>query len=262
MAPQSSIPLSIALSQEELFVAMLHLKADSFPGLDLERFQELDEKQTGLMAGVAERALIARNLLKPGAEGNWQLEQKLQGVLRACLSADRSLLVQHTRFQVADEEYFFHAFRKMYIMHSVPITAIHQFIATEDKDAVPRAVMSILHLADLPKAKCAQEKMRLLLFEQARDLALEKGAEAAKEVLVQAGLEASSAVELAQTLAVPLANTTLARIENQQTGRGFSILQGKNAIWQLVPLEEDDWIAIYPVSTKEAAQIVQEIAAL
>lgn len=262
MASKSAIPLSVTLSQEELFVAMLHLNTQFFPGLDLQPFQELDQKQTNLMAGVAERALIARNFLKPGANGDWQLEQKLQGLLQACLSADCSLLVRHTRPQAGSEEYFFHVFRRMYVMHSIPVTAIHQFIATDDKNAVPRAVVSILRLPDLPKAECPQGKIRLPLFEQARDLALEKGAEEAGKLLLQAGLEAPTAGEVAQTLAAPLANTTLARIEKQQTGRGFSILQGKQAIWQIEPLEEEEWIAIRPVSADEAVQVVKEIAAL
>lgn len=262
MAGKPTKPLSVALSQEELFVAMLHLKAKFFPGLDLQRFQELDENQINLMAGVAERALIARNFLKPGADGDGQLEQKIAGLLKACLSADRSLLVRHVRPQAGSEEYFFHVFRSMYVMHSIPITAIHQFIATDDRNAVPRAVVSILHIPDLPKAECPQGKIQLSLFEQARDLALEKGAEEARTILVQAGLEAPTAGEVAKTLAAPLANTTLARIEGQQDGRGFSILQGKHAVWQIEPLEEEEWIAIRPVSANEAVQVVKEIATL
>ncbi len=255
--------LSFALSQEELFVAMLHLQLEQFPGLDMEVFKPLNKEQLSLLIGVTERALLARNFLKPGQDGTLQLEMLLRGVLLACLFPDTSLLVRHTRPDAAAEEYFFHSYRKMFILHSIPISGIHQFIAVEDKQAIPRAVFSLLSLPDRPHPAFEAGTTRLSLFEQARDVALERGIEAAMQVLSQDGLTEALAQELAVTLSDPIANTTFVYIahKNSNLAQGFTILQGKNALWWIEPAGEDeqDRISISSLSSEEIIRRLREL---
>ena len=251
--------LSMTLSQEELFVAMIHLKAEQFPGLDLEVFKELDETQTSLMVGVAERALLARGFLKPDKKGDLQLEPAINGLLAACVFPDKSLFVNRTRPEAGTEEYFFHAYRRMFVMHSIPVTAVHQFIAVEEKDATARAVLSILNLASLPKFEGNRGQINLTIFEEARDVASEKGVEEALKVLSRTELDKKTARELALTLVGMVANTTFAYIDHHDNGQppqGFTILQGKKALWWLEPIEDvrEELISILPISSEDVIQ--------
>lgn len=261
MTPKTS--LSVALSQEELFVSMMYLQAQQFPGLDLGIFKKLDETQTNLMMGIAERALLARGFLKPGQDGRLQLEAAVNGLLSACLFPETSLFVHHTRSGAETEEYFFHAYRKMFVMHSIPLTAIHQFIAVEDQTAIARAVLSILALPSLPKPKGKSAQIQLSLLEKGRDIALERGAEEAFHVL-QTELDDETARELARTLAEPTTNTAFAYLDHRAAGRppqGLTILQGKQTLWLLQPSEDpqDERTSIWPLSSEEVIRKVKSI---
>lgn len=252
----------MALSQEELFVAMVYLKAEQFPGLDLESFKELEEQKASLMISVAERALIARGFLRPDANQQWQLETKVQGLLAACLWPDRSIFVYHTRPQSSPEEYFFHAYQRMYILHSIPVTAIHQFIAVEDKSAIARSILSILNLPSVKAVDCGTVRINLDLFEMVRDAALEQDSEKAQKLLAGANLEQKFAAEMSSTLSSMIANTTFV-IHDHKTDRstqGLSILQSQNALWWLTPTEEDDeTIYIESLSSEEIIQRMKNL---
>ncbi len=256
--------LSLALSQEELFVGMLHLKVETMPGLDLGIFKELDEHQTSLMMGVAERALLARGFLRPDQRGDLQLEPAIKGLLYACTFPDKSLFVTRTRPEIGPEEYFFHTYRRMFVMHSIPVTAIHQFIAVEEKNATAKAVLSILNLTTLPKPDWNGGQAELAIFEKARDVAMEKGIDEAIKVLSQTSLNKETTKILAQTLVLPIANTTFAYInhrDNSHPPQGFTILQGKNELWLIEPIEDpkDELISIMPVSSEDIIKRVKTL---
>ncbi len=262
MSKKSSV--SMVLSQEELFVAMLHLKADAMAGLDLATFKQLDARQTDLVIGVAERALLARGFLKPDQKGDLHLEPAIQGMLSACIHPDRTLFVSQTRPEVGPQEVFFHTIGKTFVMHSEPVTAMHQFIAVDEKNATSRAVLSILSLPKMSKPDCEGGRIGLSFFEKARDAALEAGAEAAVKILT-AKLSKKTSRELAQTLAGPVANTTFALLHHHgevQAPLGFSILQGKNALWRIAPVDDpgDELISIEPLSSDEVIKQIKTVA--
>lgn len=262
MASKSS--LSIALSQEELFVVLAYLQADQLLGLELEIFKELSEREFRLIMGVAERALVARGFLKPGPENRLQLEPAVFATVGACAFPETSLVITRNRPNAPEENYFFHTSRKMIVMHTMPVTAIHQFIAVEDKTAIARAVLSILSMGSLSKPKCMPGQVKLTALVNARDAAQEKGAKEAFRILSRASLEEKTAQELAATFAQPVANTTMAYIEHRLEGQpsdGFTILEGKNALWLLAPIEspKDELISILPVSYEDVVQRVKTL---
>jgi hypothetical protein len=181
--------LSMALSQEELFVIMLYLKAEKLPGLELEVFKSLSEEQTAFMMGIAERALVARNFLKPDPEGRLKLEQTIFAIVGACAFPDRSLIVTRTRPEAIEENYFFHTSRNIIVMHTTPVTTIHQFIAVEEKMALMKTILSILNMPSLSKPKYKSGSIQQTVLEEARNAALEKGAEEASMILFQTKLD-------------------------------------------------------------------------
>jgi len=259
--------LSIALSQEELFVILAYLHAENLLGLEPEIFKELSKDQINLVMGVAERALVARGFLKPGPENRLQLEPAVFATLGACAFPETSLIVTRHRPDAVGENYFFHTSRKMIVMHTMPVTAIHQFIAVEEKTAVARAVLSILSMDSLSKPKCAAGQIEQAILVNARDTAQGQGSEEAFKMLSQTNLGKKTAQELAETLTHPVANTTLAYIKHNVEGQpsdGFTILQGQNALWLLAPVEgaKTELISILPVSAEDAARRVKTLMKL
>lgn len=264
----SDSPLSVVVSQEELAVILRYLDADSLLGLELEVFEALSTDQVTLVLGVAERALIARGFLKLGPDNRFQLAPAILAVVGACAFPETSLIVTRNRPGNPGEVIFFHTSRQMIVMHTIPITAIHQFIAVEEMAAVAQATLSILDLdLSLGRLTSRPVQMEQAVLMEARDSAEGGNAAAAFRVLSQAKVDEGAARELAETLAHPVANTTLAYIEHDATGvstDGFTLLQGEGALWLLTPVEGSatELVSISPVSAEEAVQRVKALLRL
>lgn len=260
--------LSFAVSQEELFVILAYLKAKSMVGLDPEIFKGLDEKQVRLALGVGERALIARGFLTHGSNHHLQLEPPVFATVGACAFPETTILITRTRSKALAENYYFHTSRKMIVMHTIPMTAMHQFIAVEEKSAVTKAILSILDLNSIPAQPYPEGKITRAVLGKARDATLESGSEAVLEILSsQDKMDRETASALAETLAHPVANTTLAYVEKQgETTDGCTILQGEEALWLLSPTNDRDdenaLVSVRPVSSLDATKHITALLRL
>lgn len=261
MTPQEA--LTFTLSQEELLVVLAYLQAPSLVGFDTEVFQGIGDDERRMVIGVAERALIARGYLRPGAEGRLQLEPAIFATVGACAMPEETVIVTRSPAGAVREEYFFHCSRQMVVLHTIPMSAIHQFIAFEEKSALLRAMLSILALSDHPALRCSPAVLEQETLLSARDAA-EKGPEAARGLLLQAGLEGSTAGELARSLASLKASTTLVRIV-QDEAAGFTLLQAENGDWLFSPLDgesEKPKVSAVPVSSEEIRRRVRSLLGL
>ncbi len=260
-------PLSVVLSQEELFVILAYLKVKSLMGLDPRVLDDLSEKEIRLVMGVAERALIARGFLGRGGDQKMQLHPAILALVGACAAPEQSLIMTQARLQAFQENLFFHTARQMIVVHTIPLTAVHQFVMLEDKDGIAKAVLSALKLDDKPAPPCAEGYLPDEMVTMARDAAQEEGQDAAEDVLSQSELPTNTAREFAASLAMPIANTTLVALRHrpeQDLAEGFTILEGANGLWLLKPENNlnghaDKSIALRPVSTQE---VVAELKAL
>jgi hypothetical protein len=243
--------LSMALSQEELFVIMIYLKGESLPGFDKQIIMNLDKDQLDLIVSVAERALISRNFLKPIPEGRLELNPNINAIIRTCMYPEKSLIITRIRPDFPEEDYFFHTSGKLNVMHSIPLTTIHQFISVEEKSAIVRTAISILSMGSHPKLKCTEGQLNLSVLEKARDAAKEKGAKEAIDILSLTDLNKETIRKLSQTLTQPIANTTFAYISVNGPIDGFSIFQGINGFWLIEPKGDptNELISIFPVSS-------------
>lgn len=252
--------LTFALSQEELLVVLAYLQATSLLGFDIEVFQGLGDTEREMVFSVAERALMARGFLRPGADGRLQLEPAIFATVGACAMPDETIVVTRNPAGALQEKYFFHCSRRMVVLHTVPVSAIHQFIAFEEKSAILRAILSILALSDRPPLSCSATVLEQESLLSARDAA-EKGAHSARAFLLQAGLEENTAEELAQSLASLSASTTLVRVA-QDEAAGFTLLQAKNGDWLLSPEDpesEKPKVSVVPVSSEEIRERVRSL---
>ena len=254
--------ISFSLSQEELKILLAYLEASELIGLDPEAFQLLSEKEMQLVMGVAERALVARGFLKPG-ENRLKPEEIVHAVVGACVSPETSLILSRHYSKAYVESYFFHTSRKMIVLHTVPIMAIHQFIALENRDAVVRAAVSVLQMGESASPQCPAGDLEQDVLIKAKEISEKRGVDGGKSVLSKTSLDPSTVREFSNTLASFVADTTFAFIKHssqKESANGFSILQGSNGTWLLIPGEKGR-IGIQPVSSKDVFTKVMTLIA-
>ena len=251
--------VSVALSQEELFVLLAYLEVDSLMGLNNGILHDLSKEQIQLVLGVAQRALIARGFLTPTNEENrYQLVPLILSLIGTCVKPDSSLIITYDRPQSPAETYFYHQANSELVQHTIPVQAIHQFIEVTDPSLPVEAVTTLFRVNNQPAPTATTQLIQIpqAIFTQARQIAFDNGANSARQTLIGANVEKSQATALAQTLAQPIANMTLVALQHQANGSsnadGFTILHGSNGFWLLQPTEDtnmpEEFINIQPIT--------------
>jgi hypothetical protein len=136
--------LSFALSQEELFVVLAYLKQPAMMGLNASSLSKLSEEQKHIVLDVAERALIARSMLVVDGKDHLKLSDPVFALVAGCVASDAAVVISYEFPKRPPEAFFFHVSRKLNIVHTIPMSAIHQFIAVEDRKALLRSAMAAL----------------------------------------------------------------------------------------------------------------------
>ncbi|MBT7782418.1 MAG: hypothetical protein HN741_05830 [Anaerolineae bacterium] len=252
--------LSFAVSFEELLVLLYHFKRNDMAGLDKGPLESMSDKEKNLLMAVAERALIARGFLTRSADSNIKMIDPVLALVGTCLEPEISLIVKNTPVNGLEQLYLFHAARKMRVMHSTPITGIHQFIAVEDDKAFLQALISAMNIGELSRISAEEGFLVFDTLETGRDIALEKGFDAAKKIFVENTLSESLAVELAKALAAPVSNTTVSVVKSlDDSVQGFTLLRGEKSLWIISPTGSDDQVSIKSVSSNGAAQKLKSL---
>jgi hypothetical protein len=254
--------LSFALSQEQLFVILAYLHANALAGLEEELVNGLSAREKTLVMGVAERSLVARGFLVGDVNHRLKLSDPVSAVVGPCAFPERSTLVRTTRSQGVEETFYFHSARKMHILHTLPFTAIHQFIAVESPTEFVKAILSTLHLPELEELDVPAGMVPARVLIEARDVSSKGKNDQAVTVFTKAGMERSTANRLIEAFARPELNATFSSVEGAGDGQkveGFSILQGQNSLWLLTPDQNVDQIRINSLSTRAVIERIRSI---
>lgn len=261
--------LSFVLSQEELSIFLSYLKTVDMAGLDVSIFKGLNKKQIQMVLGVAERSLIARGFLVVGKDNRLEMAPHVFAAIGACAFPERTILITDSRPDIPDSNYYFHSSRKMNVMHTVPMTAMHQFIAVEDRTAMTKAVYSILHLDAVMGEIFPKGKIKRSILNKAREAAQKKGKKSTFSFLAdQNELNADTARAFVEALERPLSNTMLAYIEKQgEIMEGCSILRGEKSLWWISPVDgapddENAMISLLSLSPDDARKKVASLLRL
>ena len=235
-------PSSVALSQEELFVLLGYLKAPSLMGLDGKILDQLPPSEARAVLKAAERCLVARGHLQPASDHRFTLLTEITGLLATCITPEVSVLVNHNRSEHLDEQLFIHHLRKMTVLHTLPLSGIHQFIALEKKNASLQVITSLMKLSDKNEFQGRAGEIFSSQIMVAREYAQKNRKEECVDILVKGGLKKEFAEKLAVTLMNPLSSTNVVMIrhgKNFNEGQGLNVLQGGNCIWLLRPQDYD-----------------------
>ena len=261
--------LSFVLSQEELSIVLSYLKTVDMAGLDVSIFKGLGKKQIQMVLGVAERSLIARGFLVVGKDNRLDMAPHVFATVGACAFPESTILITESRPGIPESNYYFHSSRKMNVMHTVPMTAMHQFIAVEDRTAMTKAVYSILHLETEKVEIFPKGNVKRSTLNKAREAAQKKGKKSTISYLAdQSALSADTARAFAEALERPLSNTMLAYIEKQgEIMEGCSILRGEKSLWWISPVDgaaddENAMVSVLSLSPDDARKKVASLLRL
>lgn len=258
--------ISFALSQEELFVILSYLKVPFLLGLDGSVLEELSDKEQKMVMGVAERALFARGFLIPGNNSHLKLTDIPLAIVGACTKPATSLILNINVNEKSSIMHFFHTARKMVVYHSVPVTAIHQFIALENKQAMAQSTLSLLDLGTPPALDCPAGELTDEIIAKVRDAIEQNNIEEAKALLNGTDLDPETSKEFMNTLEKPAYNHTVVHFKHdpdgEDTENGFSLLAGENGLWMLQPIREVspevNLVTLTPSSIDDVAEKLKE----
>lgn len=257
--------IGIAVSQEELLMVLKYLKVDKITGLDMDVFTQLSDQEMQMVLGVAERALLARGFLKIGTDKKLKLEPVPMGVIGTCVKSDRTIVINHQEKNKLDLTYFFHYARSMRVVHFVPISAIHQFLAVETTKDFLRMIFSLLGSNEFSKNNIGSFSLSQTAFDRAKELAQNGSSkEAILTEMEKVKLNNETATSFVDSLIDPLSNTAfISRSENNGTMAlsGFTILKGHKAVWLLKPDPQEQQISIEPIDSVDLNSIISTLFA-
>lgn len=229
--------LSFAVSNEELHVILKYLDTDRLAGLEFSpAFLRLNTDNDKLLFELAEKALLARGFLKPGEDGKLKLIDPIFAALGTCAFPHTSLLVTKGVFDDHQQIFYFHTYRKMLVIHTVPMTDIHQFMAVDEEKMVFDLLVSFLQLADVDDQRFDPVELELVSLLEARNIAVKQGTSPAFQYLVKNGLHKEIAQTFAESLAKPCLTTTVSYVaQSGEVTEGFTIIFDATHFWLISP---------------------------
>ncbi len=232
----------IALSREELLVVMAYLNARELPGYDMKWTEEMSKEDLEKISEVAERALFARNFLARDKDQKVYVNPLVFSAVGACVIPERSVILWQVKPGKSFEQYYFHVSRKMNVIHFMPHSMIHQFVAVEDKKQLVRSLLGVISLpTNLTKAPQMSFAIPFALLDETRQLA--KGLELNKvsELLSSYFMDKEGCRLFTDALVNPISYTTITQIDHKTNhADDFSILQGHDSLWNIKPEEEQN----------------------
>ncbi|MEI7988905.1 MAG: hypothetical protein WCI88_07675 [Chloroflexota bacterium] len=246
----------LGFSDEELYVLLVYLGVSEMWGLEALEKRKLSVKKRELLLGVAERALVAREILLPTPSGNFKLADIPHALLRTCANFTHLLQIDCAGAGSAPLTYYYCHARKMYVLHTTSAQHLHGFLAFGDQQAFSQSAFAVLGLREVPPPPCPPGQ---LSKEAYRDLkqAARQGVEQALGVLSSSNLPPETAAAFIEALHNPVFKHALRLYQKlpggQEKFEGFTLLMAHNGLWILTPLEQDV-VNIEPATLEDVSQ--------
>ncbi|MEO8973091.1 MAG: hypothetical protein ABI406_16010 [Ktedonobacteraceae bacterium] len=219
--------IELSLSREELFVVMRLLKAQALPGFDLSWLKKSldgtvsDDIRQELE--VATNALIARGYItdvKPSSETSlltMSMPSPVIALVGTCAFADYSvLLVLHTK--QGQRQMYLHQLRELGVVHTMPLSDIHQFEAVDGRTGILRVIDTTLGLNKQTSLVLPAGKALVVDVQAARDAALAGHVDEAEGLLLRGGLPTATAQVLSRAMKAATALGAISIIKRNENG--------------------------------------------
>ena len=198
----------IKLSQEELLFALRVIGEASILGMGGAGLAAADAATLSILTDAGGRALMSRDLLVPGDQGQLVLDRSVYAVILACAHPDQMVSLVVTQATQAPHQVFFYRAPELAVIHTPLADGIHHFEIAEDLDMGLADVQRVLD--SLPEIDGYAETWILpeAPLAAAAELA-PADIDAATRQLETAGMPALAARDFAAALAQPICNILL-----------------------------------------------------
>jgi hypothetical protein len=253
--------LVINLSQEELLVVMAYLGAKKLLGFNYSVSENTTAEEYQSSMKTAERDLIARGFLVQGENQQFKLNDIVFAIVGACASPEQTLLIHKVYPQKPSEDYWFHQSRKMFVLHTIPMTYIHQFISFGGIKALLTSAFSVLEIQGSKTLSYPSAKIKEGILIKVRNLLQEGKIDLAKSYFIEAGWKDPTLTMFLSSMQNPVFSCTISHIIHHPDGDGdihaFSLLQSKNGLWKFV--SEGDQINVMSSDSEEIFKLISNM---
>lgn len=256
----TSEPIHILLSREELLFVLNLLQAGFIPGLDNDPLGELTAEQQALALTIAGRALWARELAQLHPDGQWVVHNNLFLAVGGCAYAQSVISVFHWPANGALPRRFFGHLRENHIViHTRPADVLHRFSLLSSREQL---ISQVLTACDLEDGSAAPPQELTVLsddFVKLRELAGAGDTTEAVKMLASNGTLPETAQAFVSTLA-DSARVSILQILHQPVNgavqkRDFTVLQNSQQTWLISAPTSDTDDALLSVKTTTRGEV-------
>ncbi|GJM42728.1 MAG: hypothetical protein DHS20C20_30100 [Ardenticatenaceae bacterium] len=231
----STEPINLLLSREELLLTLRLLQADSIPGLDNDPQGNLTPEGMELALAVAGRGLQARELAQVGEDGSLALHHLLMTAVGICAYATQTIFVYHWREDgELPTRYFGHIRGDDFVAHTRPNSVLHRFTLLPTKEKMVEQIFQLCAWEDKEADKDAYS-LEVPDFGQVRQWARGGELDTAVTHLVNHRASPEAATALVSTLSqsphVSILQTLRQRADQSVTKQDFTLVQDQDHGW-------------------------------
>ncbi|GEM_PF-5462061 len=254
--------LTITLSDEELYVVLIYLGAESLIGFDAaEAINSKAEDTRRDILATAERALVARGfLVLEEGKSELTLIAPVLAAVGACAYPDVSLTVGRQAKDTEPEIAYFHLSRKMAVLHGKPMTGIHSFIAFESAEKLQEGLNRLMQIGTYQAADYPAYTIPGQVLARVRELLQTGGVKEAATHLQTAGLDTATASAFAADILAMRLLMSFSRVNRadgiEKMTASFTILEGQEHLWRLTNTPEGDSVIVETASDQAVREAV------
>ncbi|MCB8977457.1 MAG: hypothetical protein H6657_08565 [Ardenticatenaceae bacterium] len=231
----STEPINILLSREELLLTLRALQVASIPGIDRDPLGDLTPDGLELAMTIAERSLRARELAQVREDGSLALHNLLLTAVGVCAYATKMVFVYHWRDDGdLPVRYFGHMRDGDFVAHTRPDDVLHLFTLLPTKDQMIEQIAQLCGWEDRGR-KNGLYSLDVPDFAQIRQLAKAGEVNTAVAHLQEHQANPAAATALVETLTHAPHVSILQLLKQEDnpsvTRRDFTVVQDQEHCW-------------------------------
>lgn len=231
----STEPINILLSRDELLLTLRALQVASIPGIDNDPLGDLTPDGLELAMTVAERALRARELAQVREDGSLSLHNLLLTAVGVCAYATQTIFAYHWRDDgELPVRYFGHIRGDDFVAHTRPDDVLHLFTLLPTKSQMIEQISQLCVWEDRAQQN-GLFSFEVANFGQVRQWARAGEVETAVTHLKDHQVNPEAATALVGTLAhsphVSILQMLKQQADQSVTKQDFTVVQDERHCW-------------------------------
>lgn len=231
----STEPINILLSREELLLTLRALQVASIPGIDRDPLGDLTPDGLELAMTIAERSLRARELAQVREDGSLALHNLLLTAVGVCAYATQTVFVYHWRDDGdLPVRYFGHIRDGDFVAHTRPDDVLHLFTLLPQKEQMIEQIAQLCNWEDRGQ-KNGLYSLDVPDFAQVRQMARTGEVDTAVAHLEAHRANPAAATALVETLThaphISILQLLKQQADQSVARRDFTVVQDQEHCW-------------------------------